>query len=318
MRKLLLLFVLLLTPFNASAQSVGAACTPNGAAAWISGIPLVCSSLVWAVDTVRVGSSSATCSGSIQGAMRMNSTTLEYCNGTAWTALVGGVAGSSNIDVQTFSASGTWTRPSTGAYVLVECWGGGAGGGRGNATGNFCHGGGGGGYNYRWVLRSSLAATETVTIGAGGAGGASAGTSGSAGGNTTFGSWVTAYGGVNTGSAFGGGMLSTVGSPAIVGLYNHGFYLEPSLFYGGGGSTSSGSAGGASLWGGGGGGNGCTSTNGTGTAGGASQYAGNGGAGGFGTTTGTAGTQPGGGGGGTYNGSSAGAGAAGRCRVTTF
>ena len=38
--------------------------------------------------------------------------------------------------VQTFSASGTWTKPATGTRVIVELWGGGGSGLRNAATGN--------------------------------------------------------------------------------------------------------------------------------------------------------------------------------------
>jgi hypothetical protein len=323
-----------LASVTAKAQSVGAACTPNGAAAWLAGVPLVCSSLVWAVDTIRIGTSSATCNSGIQGTLRMSGTTLQYCNGTAWTAL-GGAAGTYAVDRQTFNSSSTWTKPSSGNYTLIECWGAGGSGAKSNGSNNFCGGGGGGGYNWRFIATSSLASTETVTIGAGGAARTTA-QGGADGGNTTFGSWVTAYGGsgglgvtyIYYGGA-GGGQLSaasgiTSGTPNIFESYVTSQYTgspgatNDSLFLGGGGGYFTSVVGDASVWGGGGGGNGCSSTNGTGTAGGTSTNGGAGGAGGNGTTSGTAGTQPGGGGGGTWNGTTSGAGGAGRCIVTTF
>lgn len=101
-------------------------------------------------------------------------------------------AGAKGANVQTFTSSGTWTKPSgynANSRVLIQCWGGGGGGySSGTPVGT---GGGGGGYNERWVTLSTLGSTVTVTVGAGGA----AGSPGSAGGTTSFGTTVYAYGG---------------------------------------------------------------------------------------------------------------------------
>ena len=45
------------------------------------------------VGAVKVGTSSATCSSGIAGAQRYNNNAIEFCNGTAWTALSGGGGG---------------------------------------------------------------------------------------------------------------------------------------------------------------------------------------------------------------------------------
>jgi len=109
----------------------------------------------------------------------------------------------SAVNTQTFTTSGTWTKPASGTWALVRCWGGGGSGAKGasNAPGG---GGGGGACVEKLILLSSLGATETVTIGAGGAAQTTSATPGNTGGNTTFGSHVTAYGG-------GGGNYSTSG-----------------------------------------------------------------------------------------------------------
>ena len=100
-------------------------------------------------------------------------------------------------DVQTFTTTGTWTKPSYGSVVLVELWGAGGGGGGGGGSSSYTGGTGGGGGAYAQKLFNidDLGATETVTIGTGGSGGAVGGY-GTAGGNTTFGSHLTAMVGV--------------------------------------------------------------------------------------------------------------------------
>jgi hypothetical protein len=259
-------------------------------------------------------------------------------NGTAW---VSSAPASTGIDVQTFTSSGTWTKPSlaAGSRVFIQTWGGGGSGGRSGG-----YGGGGGGYNERWLTLSAMGATETVTIGAGGAAKTTNG-NGNTGGNTNVGSLITAYGGAGGGTSGnpsgggGGGQLSAAsqafpGEPQFLGrrgtngcatdvfyqgqsgaLYWDGNYQQsPAAFWHGGGgaqiTTGSGAnAGGSSVWGGGGGG----ASSGR-TTGGTSSFGGNGGAGG---TTGTAGTQPAGGGGGSTTGNS-GAGGNGQVIITVF
>jgi hypothetical protein len=109
-------------------------------------------------------------------------------------------------EVQTFNSSGTWTKPSFGSMARVQVWGGGGGACRSNDN-TALSSGGGGGYNEITLPLSSLGSTEIVTIGAGGAGRTSSNGGGTAGGQTSFGSHCTAYGG-------GGGVNSTGGAYA--------------------------------------------------------------------------------------------------------
>lgn len=110
-------------------------------------------------------------------------------------------------DTQSFSASGTWTKPlAIGTIALIQCWGGGGGAGSGSSTNSNAQGGaggGGGGYSYTIVPISQLAATVSVTIAAGGTGGAAVaypglpsnyadGLPGTNGGQTSFGTLITA------------------------------------------------------------------------------------------------------------------------------
>lgn len=223
-----------------------------------------------------------------------------------------------DLDYQAFTASGTWTKPSgisADALVSVEMWGGGGGGGA-NATGG---GGGGGAYARRILKASQLGATETVTIGAAGA------VSG-AGGDSSLGTLLVAYGGgggANSAQGGGGGGGGAMGSGASGSAGNGGIgglplggddasaaaFNRNSVMGGGGGGTGggTGNAGGYSYMGGGGGTAGDTGASGgggnslyggagggaptTGGAGGVSTFGGSGG------NTGVAGTAPGGGGG---------------------
>lgn len=160
-----------------------------------------------------------------------------------------------------FTASGTWTKPDDlpdATPVLIQGWGGGGGGQSGTSL---SAAGGGGAYNERLVTAGDLGATVSVTIGAGGG-------VGSAGGNTVFGSLLTAYGGGrgNSGDGGGGGGTNEAGLTLTGG------------FQGGGAGVSGGNGGRASnLWGGGAGGGGAGS--GSGTSGGGAVFGGGGGGG---------------------------------------
>jgi len=246
----------------------------------------------------------------------------------------------------TFNASGTFTTPGVGTYVDGLIWGGGGGGARGT-TSVAGGGGGGAGCTPFSIPRSSLTATVTVTIGAGGAVQTGASTNGNPGNNSTFGAFATGYaggggsgstntvaaGGGGGGGALGSGTTATSTAGGIAGapinsssvLDNPGFgggygssttfgtSVGGACYYGGGGGgggdTAPGQAGGASAYGGGGGGGGGDAT--AGGAGGVSTYGGSGGAGNTGNTIASNGTQPGGGGGGSETANS-GAGADGR------
>lgn len=228
----------------------------------------------------------------------------------------------SSIHYQPFTASGTWTKPagiSANAIVIVQMWAAGGGGGKGDNANTTASGGGGGGFTQVAFLASSLAATQSVTVGLGGAGGTTSNV-GSTGGLSQFASAIV-YGGEggrsggNTGNrnSAEGGSWTTVGGTlsANGGGYSPdtGTEIFPDQFGGGAGSHSGGASTCGAFWGGGGG----KSSNGGGVS--TSVFGGAGGA------AATAGTAPGGGGGGkTYvnDGTTGGAGARGEVRVWTI
>lgn len=261
--------------------------------------------------------------------------------GAANTALVNNGSGTLSwaslaqpIDVQTFNSSGTWNKPSAGTMALVEVWGAGGGGGNSSTVANIAAGGGGM-YMFRLLPLSDLAASVSVTVGAGGTGaGAAIAQGGGNGGNSSFGSLITSYGGA-------GGPITNASTVALGGRFlinaygtydmnnavaitggNLGLYLWHTtgfgdrVFNGGIGGTSGYPAttnegiltssvyGGAGGW--------AANLTGSNT----SIFGGNGGA-----SAGANGSAPGGGGArgnGTSSGIGGGAGAAGRVKVTVW
>lgn len=233
------------------------------------------------------------------------------------------VAISSGTDVQTFTSSGTYTKPSGAIKVLVQVWGAGGSGAKSQSGGNGTGGGGGGEYVEFIFEAGDIGATETITINSGGALVSATDTNGNSGGTSTFGSLLTAVGG-------GGGITGTPANDGTGGVGGQSYGTVDGIYgsggveatgvagthsAGGGGATvsSTGFAGGASRIGGGGGGGSSDSDG----AGGVSLLGGNGGAGNN-AGNGVSGTAPGGGGGGTKSNNNSGAGADGQIIVTTY
>lgn len=123
----------------------------------------------------------------------------------ATTAFVSGIS-SPTVQVYTTTGSNSWAKPANLKHIIVRCLGAGGGGGATVIAAGGTSGGGGGaagGYCEKLILASSLAASVTATVGAGGGTGAS-------GGLSAFQGWCTATGG----AAGAAGGADTVGSAA--------------------------------------------------------------------------------------------------------
>jgi hypothetical protein len=138
-------------------------------------------------------------------------------------------AGGMQTQVDTFTSSGTWTKPAWAKRVEVYLVGGGAGGSSGarRATTTPRVGGGGGvggAIAFGYFNASFLGSTESITVGAGGTGGASvttndtAGNIGNAGGRTLFGSHFQAPGGPQAAAHQSSGTGNSISSQVAGGI----------------------------------------------------------------------------------------------------
>lgn len=195
------------------------------------------------------------------------------------------------VSAKLITTNGLYTPTAGTKLVEVDIVGGGGGGGgcAATAAGQYASssGGGGGAYAKSLYTIDQIGASQAITIGAGGAGGVSSGSGGN-GGTTTFGSLMSAPGGVGGGGCLPVSTSSTSisipgGSP---GTATGGNLLNSNGIYGTSGIASpvngsfGGPGGGSPLFGGGGG----------------AQQAGNG------PTVGYPATAPGAGGGGISTG----------------
>ncbi len=117
---------------------------------------------------------------------------------SSFNTLTGAVT--SNVVVQKFTVSGTYTPTSGMLHCIIECVGGGGGGGglanSSAGSGNSSGGGGAGSYSRTYSTAAAVGASKTVTIGAAGSAGSSVGpTSGGAGGDTSVGTLCIGKGG---------------------------------------------------------------------------------------------------------------------------
>jgi hypothetical protein len=112
------------------------------------------------------------------------------------------------VNVQAFTASGTYTPSPNLLFAIIEAVGGG-GGGAGISSGTSgssygAPGGGSGGYSRTHASAATIGASQAVTIGAAGSGAASGAANGGTGGDTSVGSLCVAHGGLGGVFASGG------------------------------------------------------------------------------------------------------------------
>jgi hypothetical protein len=132
------------------------------------------------------------------------------------------------INIQTFTANGTYTPTSGMKYCIIEALGGGGGGGGSADTVAGVHAAGGGGgagsYARKFASAATIGVSQAVTIGAAGAAGSAGNNAGGNGGDTSVGAICIGKGGIggagnpnNVAAAGGAGGIAGTGDFTPVG-----------------------------------------------------------------------------------------------------
>lgn len=137
-----------------------------------------------------------------------------------------------------YTTNSSWTAPAGVTQVTVTCVAGGAGGQAGS-VGTVGGVGGGAGATVWRTLPITPGTTHLILVGAGGTGGVAPGGLGTDGGDSSFGSLVLAYGGLNSGVGGRGTTLGFGGTNALTVPANSSW----PVFYGRGGVCAGGDGG---------------------------------------------------------------------------
>jgi hypothetical protein len=173
----------------------------------------------------------------------------------SFNTLIGAVT--TNIVVQKFTASGTYTPTAGMLHAIIECLGGGGSGGGATSGANNGNGGGGGAgsLSRKYVTAADIGASKAVTLGAGGTAPTAGNNPGNAGGDANVGTLCIAKGGSGGAGSVGadnirpGGAGGVAGTGDVVGTGASGLSgngMNTISFVGGAGPGAS------SPWGGGG------------------------------------------------------------------
>jgi len=152
-------------------------------------------------------------------------------------------AASGGPNIQTFTSSGTWNKPSSGTLCIIHLIGGGGGGGR--LTSGFGGNGAPATGTYKAILMSNMPSSASVTIGAGGSGSTNDQVVGGTGGKTSIGTIFTSVGAAG-GVSYNGTTIVYPTTPSLTSTEKANNSLN--LIYGGEeGAGGSGGNGGSSV-----------------------------------------------------------------------
>jgi hypothetical protein len=143
------------------------------------------------VSKADTGAGTVTIASTLAVLYAQNDVVLLMSDGSGWLVVQVSIAPRATI----FAASGSYSIPPLATRLYVEAYGAGGGGGRGGLGGSGTlrtggAGGGGGGWIATSLVTAGMSSPVTVTVGAGGAGSSTA-TSGSPGGRSSFGNFLT-------------------------------------------------------------------------------------------------------------------------------
>lgn len=220
--------VQLLNPAGSTAGqtivSTGASAAPGWAAVPLSGLSSMAANTVVANATGSTAAPTAFVMPSCLGsgtALNWNPGSGFVCNTTLNAATLNGTSSFPGrlLNVQVFSASGTYT-PTAGTasiIVTVQAAGGGSGGIAATSTGQSSVSQAASSGSYAQVRYTSGIASQTITVGAGGIAGTAGANAGGTGGTSSFGALISCPGGIagaGGAASSSASIITTAGAPS--------------------------------------------------------------------------------------------------------